>query len=157
MKCNYKVKRSVFRIRFVQDLGFIPRLGRYPGEGKDYSLQYSGLENSTVHGGSQRFRHNWVSLSLFRLRTGSQGKGLPGSSEGKESACNVEDLGSIPGLGRSSGEGNGNPLQYSCLENSTDRGTWRATVHEIPKSRTERRTLNFPGGSYSRENTHVTI
>ena len=121
MKCNYKVKRSVFRIRFVQDLGFIPRLGRYPGEGKDYSLQYSGLENSTVHGGSQRVRHNWVSLSLFRLRTGYQGKGLPGGSEGEESACNVEDLGSIPGLGRSSGEGNGNPLQYFCLENSTDR------------------------------------
>ena len=49
---------------------------------------------------------------------------LPGGSEGKASACNVGDLGSIPGLGRSPGEGNGNPLQYSCLENPMDRGAW---------------------------------
>ena len=49
----------------------------------------------------------------------------------KESACNAGDLGSILGLGRSPGEGNGNPLQYSCLENSMDRGAWRATVHGI--------------------------
>ena len=48
----------------------------------------------------------------------------PGSSDGKASACNVGDLGSIPGLGRSPGEGNGNPLQYSCLENSMDGGAW---------------------------------
>ena len=48
----------------------------------------------------------------------------PGSSDGKASACNVGDLSSIPVLGRSPGEGNGNPLQYSCLENPTDRGAW---------------------------------
>ena len=50
--------------------------------------------------------------------------GFPGGSEVKVSACNVGDLGSIPGLGRSPGEGNGNPLQYSCLENPMDRGAW---------------------------------
>ena len=50
--------------------------------------------------------------------------GFPGDSDGKESTCNVGDLGSIPRLGRSLGEGNGNPLQYSCLENSMDRGAW---------------------------------
>ena len=61
---------------------------------------------------------------------------FPGGSEVKASACNVGDLGSIPGLGRSPGEGNGYPLQYSCLENPTDRGTWRATVHGIPESDT---------------------
>ena len=55
--------------------------------------------------------------------------GFPGGSEVKHSACDVGDLGSIPGLGRSPGEGNGNPLQYSCLENPMDRGAWRATVH----------------------------
>jgi len=49
---------------------------------------------------------------------------FPGSSDGKDSACNAGDLGLIPGLGRSPGEGNGNPLQYSCLENSMDRGAW---------------------------------
>ena len=50
--------------------------------------------------------------------------GFPGSSEGKASACNARDLGSIPRWGRSPGEGNGNPLQYSCLENYMDRGAW---------------------------------
>ena len=49
---------------------------------------------------------------------------FPGGSEGKASACNAGDPGSIPGLGRSPGEGNGNPLQYSCLENPMDRGAW---------------------------------
>jgi len=61
--------------------------------------------------------------------------GFPGGSDGKDSACNSGDPGLIPGLGRSPGEGNGNPLQYSCLENSMDRGTWRATVHGVAKSR----------------------
>ena len=58
-------------------------------------------------------------------------RGFPGGSDCKEYACNVEDLGSIPGLGRSSGEGNGNLLQYSCLENPMDRRAWQATVHEV--------------------------
>ena len=49
-------------------------------------------------------------------------------SDGKESACNVGDLGSIPGSGRSLGEGNGNPFQYSCLENPSDRGAWRQSM-----------------------------
>ena len=54
-------------------------------------------------------------------------------SDGKESACNVGHLGSIPGLGRFPGEGNGYPLQYSCLGNPMDRGAWQATVHEVTK------------------------
>ena len=62
--------------------------------------------------------------------------GFPGGSDGKESACNAGDWGSIPGLGRSPGEGNGFPFQYSFLENSMDRGAWWATVHEVPKSLT---------------------
>ena len=53
------------------------------------------------------------------------------SSVSKESACNAGDLGLIPGLGRSPGEGNGNPLQYSCLENPTDRGAWQATIYRV--------------------------
>ena len=59
---------------------------------------------------------------------------LPVGSDGKESACNTGDPGSIPGSGRSPGEGNGNPLQYFCLENSMDRGAWWATVHVVAKS-----------------------
>ena len=61
-------------------------------------------------------------------------KVFPVGSEGKESACNAGDLGSIPGSGRSSGEGNGNPLQYSCLEKPMERGAWWATVHGVSKS-----------------------
>ena len=61
---------------------------------------------------------------------------IPCSSNGKESACEAEDQGSIPGLESSSGEGNGNPLQYTCLENSMDRETWWATVHGVTKSQT---------------------
>ena len=60
--------------------------------------------------------------------------GFPGGSDGKESACNAGDSGLIPGLGRSPGEGKGNPLQYSCLKNSMDRGAWRVTVHGVSKS-----------------------
>ena len=60
--------------------------------------------------------------------------GFPGGSDGKESACKARNWCLILGLGRSPGEVNGNPLQYSCLENSMDRGTWLATVHGVTKS-----------------------
>ena len=63
--------------------------------------------------------------------------GFPGGSDGKESTCDVGGLGSIPGLGRSPGEGNGTPLQYSCLENPMDRGAWWATVYGVTKSQTQ--------------------
>ena len=59
--------------------------------------------------------------------------GFPGGSDGEESACNAGDLSSIPGLGRSPGEGNGNSFQYSCLENLMDRGVWQATVHGVAR------------------------
>ena len=61
-------------------------------------------------------------------------RGLLGGSECKESACNVGDLGSVPSWVRSPGEGNGKPLQYSCLENPMDRGAWWATVDGVAKS-----------------------
>ena len=69
--------------------------------------------------------------------------GFPGGSDGKESTFNVGDLGSISGLGRSPGEGNGHPLQYSCLQNSTDRGAWWATVHGVEKSETQLSDFHF--------------
>ena len=62
---------------------------------------------------------------------------FPHSSVGKASACNAGDLGLIPGLGRSPGEGNGNPLQCSCLENPMDRGAWQAIAHGVSKSQTQ--------------------
>jgi len=62
--------------------------------------------------------------------------GFLGGSDGKESACNAGDLESISGLGKSPVGGNGNPFQYSCLENSMDRGAWWVTVHGVAKHRT---------------------
>ena len=60
-------------------------------------------------------------------------EGFPGVSDGKESTCNAEYLGSIPWSGRSPGEGNGYPLQYSCLENPMNRGAWQATVDRLQR------------------------
>ena len=71
--------------------------------------------------------HCWVVSSLYILRE------FPNSSVGKETVCSAGDLGSIPGSGRSPGKGNGNPLQYSCLENPMDRGAWQATVHGVAR------------------------
>ena len=68
---------------------------------------------------------------------------FPGGSEGKASACNAGDPGLIPGLGRSPGEGNSNPLQYSWLENPMDGGAWWATVHGVAKSRTRLSDFTF--------------
>ena len=62
--------------------------------------------------------------------------GFPGGSDGKESICNTGDLGLIPGLGRSPGEGNGIPLQYSCLKNLMDRVVWWAIAYGVTKSQT---------------------
>ena len=69
--------------------------------------------------------------------------GFPGSLEGKKHACNEGDLGSIPGLGRSPGEGNGYPLLYPCLGNPMDRGALQATVHGITKSQTRQSEFHF--------------
>ena len=72
-------------------------------------------------------------FSLFKMEY-TLDLGFPGGSDGEESTCKAEDLGSIPGLGRSPKEGNGNSLQESCLENPMDRGAWWATVHRVTKS-----------------------
>jgi len=69
--------------------------------------------------------------------------GFPRGSDGKESACNVGDPSSIPGSGRSPGEGNKIPLQYSCLENSMGRGIWLAAVHGVARSWTQLRCWHF--------------
>ena len=82
--------------------------------------------------------HSWLErpaiilVCLFSITTS-----FPGGLDSKESACSVGDPGSIAGSGRSPGEGNGNPLQYSCLENPMDGGAWQATVHRVTKSQTQ--------------------
>ena len=97
----------------VGDSGSIPGLGRSPGERNSYPLQYSGLENSMDY----PWGHKELDMTE-RLTS----LGFPGGSDGKASACNAGDQGLIPGSGRSPGEGNGNPLQHSCLENPMDGG-----------------------------------
>ena len=91
----------------------------------------------SVHRILQARTLEWVAISfpigIYYVHT----KGFPGGSVGKESACNAGDTGLIPGLGRSSGEGNGNPLQHSCLENLTDRGAWRAVACGVSRVRRE--------------------
>ena len=72
---------------------------------------------------------------MHRVAGSSDGREFLGGSDGKESACNAGDLGSVPGSGKSPGEGNGYPFQYSCLESSMDRGAWQAIVHGVIKSR----------------------
>ena len=141
------VKNPPANAEDVRDASLIPGSGRFPGEGNGSPLQYSCLENpmdrgawwATVH----RVAKSWTRLSDFtftKLETENY-QGFPGGSEGKASACNAGDLGSIPGSGRSPGEGNGNPLQCSCLENPMDGGAWWATVHRVSKSWT--RLSNF--------------
>ena len=67
-------------------------------------------------------------------QNGLREKTSPDDSDRKESTCNAGDRGSVPGSGRATADGNGYPLQYSCLENSKDRGAWQATVHGVAKS-----------------------
>ena len=74
--------------------------------------------------------------------------GFPGGSDSKESACSAGDLGLIPGLGRSPGEGNGNPLQYCCLGNPMDKGAWWATDHGVSKNQIQ--LSNTAAAAYSR-------
>ena len=81
--------------------------------------------------------HTWLLKKNIAL-------GFPGDSGGKKSACNTGDPGLIPGSGRSSGEGIGYTLQYSCLENSMDRGAWWSAVHWVTKSLLPRFVIDFP-------------
>ena len=86
-----------------------------------------GLPNPGIKPGSPEFRADTLTSEPPR-------KPFSGGLDGKESTCNSGDPGSILGLGRPPGEGNGYPLQYSCLENSMDRGAWRAIAHAVVKS-----------------------
>ena len=84
-----------------------------------------------------QLKPHWLKNLQSTISSYSHLQGVsPGESDGKESACSAGDPGLIPGSGRASGEGNGNPLQYFCLENPMDGGAWQATVHRVSKSQT---------------------
>ena len=121
------------------DSGSIPGSGRSPEGRHGNPLQYSCLGNPMDRDAWQATVHGVAKNQTRLKRLSSSSSFLSGASpqSGKESTCNVggtENVGSIIGSGRSPGEGNGNPLQYSCLENSMDRDAWWATVHRVTKS-----------------------
>ena len=121
--------------------GLIPGSRKSPGEGNGNPLQYSCLENPMDRGAWWATVHG-IAKSQTRLRVHACNATLGSSNPrlrwfiSKESACQCRRQGSIPVWGRSPGEGNGNPLQYSCLENPMNREAWWATVHGIAKSQT---------------------
>ena len=113
---------------------WVQSLGRESPLEKEMATHSSCLENPMDRGALQamvhevtRVGHDLVTKPSIILG------GFSGGSDSKESACNAEDLGSIPELGRSLGEGNDNPFQYSCLGNSMDRGAWQVTVHGLKR------------------------
>ena len=122
---------------FLQPHGLEPARILCPWDSPGKNTEVGAMPSSR---GSSPMGSNLCLLHLLHCQVDSLPRSLircfPGISDGKESACNAGDLGSIPGPGRSPGEGNGYLLQYSCLENSTNRGAWQTTVHGVPKSRT---------------------
>ena len=129
----------------VGDLGLLLGAGRSPGEGNGNPLQYSCLGNPMDRWRSLDSYSPWCRKDSGMKMWLTYKNHSPGGASGKEPACHARDLykrsGSIPqdwrrsrGLGRCPGEGNGNPLQYSCLEDPIDKGAWKATVHKISKS-----------------------
>ena len=139
------VKNPLTSAGDIRDTGLIPGMGRSSGGGHSNPFQYPCLEKpadpwwATVHAVAKRqTRPKWLSthacnelqVQLFLNTRCNEGK--PWWLSGKESACHA---GSIPGLGRSPGRGNGNPLQCSCLENLTDRGAWWAAACGVTKNR----------------------
>ena len=126
------------------------------GRGKHYGASTLGICHPTPDFHMVLRRGSWTQLfPQPRKACPALPQAFLGGSDGKESVCNAGDLGSTPGSGRSLGEVNGNPLQYSCLGNPTDIGAWQAIVHEVAKSpnlATERACMPCPkvGGKWVR-------
>ena len=137
----------------VGDLCSIPGLERSPGGLNGNPLQYSCLENTMDRGPWHSVVHeaskSWTGPSDFHKHTYTDFQyfsGLPCCLSGKEPACNTRAAGNAGlthGLGGSLGRGQGNPLQYSCLENTMDKGAWWATVHSVAKSWTLMKWLSM--------------
>ena len=125
---------GIFRVRILECVAIFFSIGSSPTQGSNLTTVYF-----------QNFFITQIETLYPLPGTTERFLGFPDGSDGKESICNVGDLGSIPGLGRSPGEGNANPFQYSCLENSMDRGAWQATVYGVTKSQTGLSDFHFQG------------
>ena len=132
------VKNPPANARDTGDAGWIPGSGRSPEEGSSNPLQYSCLGNPMDRGAWQATVHGVTKsqTQLKRLSTHIHILGFLGGSGSNNLPAKQETPGLIPELGRSPRKGNGNALQYSCLENPTGRGAWQATVHGVTKNRT---------------------
>ena len=131
----YCGKEPTCQCRKLKKHWFNPCVGKTPWRGNGNPLWYSCLENPMDRGPWQTIVH-WVLTKsqtwLKWLRAQHNiSMGFPGSLDDRESTCNVRDLGSIPGSGRFCGEGNGNPLQFSCLGNSMGRWAWLSIAQRI--------------------------
>ena len=94
---------------------------------------------------------------MYMIHTHRASQVAPGVKNLPANVGDRTDVGSIPGLGRSPGEGNGNPLQYSCLENPMDRGAWWATVHRVEQSQTKLKCLSVHMHTHIHTHTHTYI
>ena len=125
----------------------IPGSGRSPGEGNGHPLQYSCLKNSMDRGTWRAIVHgvtkSQTQLNDFHFQEPSMSSQVALEVKNPSAiAGHIRDSGLICGSGRSPGKGCGNPLQYSCLKNSMDRGTWQASVHRVTKSKTRLKRLS---------------
>ena len=128
----------------IRNSDSVPGSGGSPEGGNGSLFQYYRLKNPMDRGALQSTVHSVPESQKTEatLHTHYLYLGFPGGSDGKEIACNMGDLGSIPGLGRSPGEGCGNLLQYCCLENPMDKGVWQATFHGVAKELNMTERLN---------------
>ena len=138
------VKNLPVKTGALRDTNSIPGSGKSSRGGNGNPLQHSYLENPIDRGAWQTEVHGvaksqtWLSEHACRVYFSYDYKSsLPTWLNGKELPASVGDAGLIPGSERSCGEGNDNPLRYSCLKNTTDRGAWRAAVHGVAKSWTQ--------------------
>ena len=142
----YMTKGLVFASHGRQSIDF-PQGWKLTGYHIHRALQNAEV-NTRRNEQTPIFHHKPCHIVQFFMHIMCTLMGFPSGSDAKESAYNAGDLGSIPGLGRSPGEGNGYPPQYSCLENPMDRGAWRATVHRVAR-------VGYNWSSLARMHAHV--
>ena len=122
--------------------------GAFPGQAFPHTLSFSSslkcLDNSIWYTFACGTSGKELACRCKRSRRLRNIMGFPSDSDGEESASNAGDLGSVSGSGSSNGGGNGDPLQYSCLENSMDRGPWWTTIHGVTKTQTQLKGLSMP-------------
>ena len=141
MHCLPGFSHGILHARVLEWVAIFLLQGIFPTQGSNPDLPHSSIL-SPCGGKNQTRLSAFTSLLHRQLYLSS---GFLGDPDGKESSWNAGSPGLIPGLGRSPGEGNGYPLQHSCMENPMDKGAWLATVHRVTKSWTWLSDFHFHG------------